>query len=89
MGKLITDWQCRAARSAINMTAQTLADEAGLSRRTVEDFERGKPIKASSVERITEALEVAGIVFDESGCVCRRPKPGTIPVEELNAENDE
>lgn len=73
MGKIIADWQCRAARSAVNMTAQTLAEEAGLSRRTVEDFERGKPIKESSIERIAQALEAAGAVFEENGCVNRRP----------------
>jgi transcriptional regulator with XRE-family HTH domain len=72
MGKNIADWQCRAARSAVNLTAQALADAAQLSRRTVEDFERGKPIKSSSVERIAEALEAAGAVFEENGCVNRR-----------------
>ena len=92
MGKIITDWQCRAARSAVNMTAQGLAEAADLSRRTVEDFERGKPIKPASIERISEALERAGVVFEESGSVNRRDvggAPGTIPIEDLNAENDE
>ena len=56
MGKIIAEWQCRAARSAVNLTAQALADAAKLSRRTVEDFERGRPIKASSIERIAECL---------------------------------
>ena len=72
MGKIIAEWQCRAARSAVNLTAQALADAAKLSRRTVEDFERGRPIKASSIERIAEALEAAGAVFEENGCVNRR-----------------
>jgi transcriptional regulator with XRE-family HTH domain len=92
MGKIITDWQCRAARSALSWAAQELADAASLSRRTVEDFERGKPIKASSIERIAQALEDGGIVFDEKGCVCRRgdgASPGTTPVEDLSAEHDE
>jgi transcriptional regulator with XRE-family HTH domain len=72
MGRIIAEWQCRAARSAVNLTAQALADAAKLSRRTVEDFERGRPIKASSIERIAEALEAAGAVFEENGCVNRR-----------------
>jgi transcriptional regulator with XRE-family HTH domain len=88
MGKIINDWQCRAARSALNWTAQALADAADLSRRTVEDFERGKPIKDSSIERLSDALAAGGIEFREDGCVCRRPSPGTIP-ENLSAENDE
>jgi len=88
MGNKIADWQCRAGRSALNWTAQELADAAELSRRTVEDFERGKPIKDSSIDRLANALEAAGIEFREEGCVCRRPAPATIPVEDLNAEND-
>jgi transcriptional regulator with XRE-family HTH domain len=89
MRKIITDWQCRAARSALNWTAQALADAAELSRRTVEDFERGKPIKGSSVERLSDALEAGGIEFREDGCVCKQSAAGTIPVENLTAENDE
>jgi transcriptional regulator with XRE-family HTH domain len=89
MGKIITDWQCRAARSALNWTAQALADAAELSRRTVEDFERGKPIKVSSIERLSDALEAGGIEFRVDGCVCRRPVPGTIPLEGLEAKDDE
>jgi hypothetical protein len=59
-----------------------------LSRRTVEDFERGTPIKGSSVERLSNALEAAGIEFREVGCVCKQPAEGTLPVENLTAEND-
>jgi transcriptional regulator with XRE-family HTH domain len=93
MGKIIADWQCRAGRSAVNMTAQALANAAELSRRTVEDFERGKPIKLASVERISEALERAGVYFDEKGCVCRRAEHSsdtvaTVPNADSNTESD-
>ena len=97
MGKIIADWQCRAGRSALNWKAQDLAEASGLSRRTVEDFERGKAIKEASIERIVKALEAAGVRFTDEGCVCLgggKPSTGeasggTISPHELNASNDE
>jgi len=98
MRKIIVDWQCRAGRGAINWKAQDLAEASGLSRRTVEDFERGKAIKESSVERIAQALEAAGVRFTDEGCIClpggktstgENTAAETIPFDGLSAENDE
>lgn len=83
-------WQCRAARAALDWSATTLEKESGVSRKTLTDFEGGKRrMQAANVNAILAAFDRAGVYFDKSGCVCRRPEPGTIPLENLNAENDE
>jgi transcriptional regulator with XRE-family HTH domain len=55
--------QCFLAREALGWAATDLARAAGVSRRTVADFERGGSLKASTVEAIQHALERAGVIF--------------------------
>ena len=60
--------QCRAARALIEMSQADLAEVAGVSSRTVLDFEAGKrkPIKAT-LTVIQQALESAGVEFTNGG----------------------
>jgi hypothetical protein len=51
-------------------------------------------MQGTNVSAVLSAFERAGVYFDERGCVCRRPDQSSatataIPIEELNAENDE
>ena len=55
--------QCFLAREALGWAATDLARAAGVSRRTVADFERGGSLKATTVEAIQRALENAGVIF--------------------------
>jgi transcriptional regulator with XRE-family HTH domain len=89
-------WQCRSARAAIGWDAGTLSKEAGVSRAQISAFENGhSKLQKGNVESIVAAFERAGVYLDEKGCVCRRDagvagtKAAAIPIEELNAENDE
>ncbi|HWA92059.1 MAG TPA: helix-turn-helix transcriptional regulator [Rhizomicrobium sp.] len=60
--------QCRAARGLIDMSQTQLAEAAGVSSRTVLDFEAGKrqPIKAT-LAAMQRALEEAGVEFTNGG----------------------
>jgi transcriptional regulator with XRE-family HTH domain len=60
--------QCRAARALIEMSQADLAEAAGVSSRTVLDFEASKrqPIKAT-LAAIQRALEAAGVEFTNGG----------------------
>jgi len=90
MSNNVDPWQCRAARAALDWSASKLEEESGVSRKTLTEFEGGKrKMQRANVEAILAAFDRAGVYFDESGCVCRRPAPATIPLENLNAENDE
>lgn len=63
----MTPAQCRAARALLGWTQEDLAKEAkGRTFRTVSDFELGKRLVAETVRDLEEALEEAGIVFDET-----------------------
>jgi transcriptional regulator with XRE-family HTH domain len=55
----------------LQWSREMLAKKAGISDRTLIDFERGarKPLK-NNLKAIREALESAGITITEKGCVC-------------------
>jgi transcriptional regulator with XRE-family HTH domain len=93
MSNIFEPWQCRAARAALSWTAAQLERESSVSRKALADFEGGKrKMQAANVSAVLSTFERAGVFFDEKGCVCRRDideTPGTIPIEDLNAENDE
>lgn len=60
--------QVRAARSLLSWSQQDLAAKAGVAISTLADFERGQrsPVPNNALA-IRKALEVAGIVFTETG----------------------
>lgn len=64
--KIILPWQCRAGRAALAISAQELGELAGLTRKTIEVFERELPVSGESVEKIVQALERAGVSFIET-----------------------
>ena len=55
----------------LQWSREILAEKAGISDRTLIDFERGarKPLK-NNLKAIREALESAGITITDSGCIC-------------------
>jgi transcriptional regulator with XRE-family HTH domain len=95
MSNTFEAWQCRAARAALDWSATTLEKESGVSRKTLTDFEGGKrKMQSANIEAVLSAFDRAGVYFDEKGCVCRRTGPSiataaSIPLADLNAENDE
>jgi transcriptional regulator with XRE-family HTH domain len=87
--------QIRAARGLVGWSQADLAAAAGLSRATIN---RAETIAASAetIAAIQDALEKAGVIFveangDGAGVRLKKRRAGrrSIPVEDLNAENDE
>ena len=63
---VLSPMQCRAARAALRMTLQQLADLAAVSKITVLRFENEKVIPNPGTMRlIRKALEAAGIAFPD------------------------
>jgi transcriptional regulator with XRE-family HTH domain len=97
---VISSAQCRAARALIEWSREDLAAASKVAARTIVDFERGarQPIHSTQAA-IRGALESAGVIFVEGngeGPGVRLRKGGaagaravSIPIEDLNAENDE
>lgn len=56
--------QCRAARGLVGMTQTELADESGVSLRSIAHFEAGErqPI-AENLAKLRTALEARGVAF--------------------------
>ena len=83
------------ARAGLGMTAEALAERAKVSKVTLSDFEIGKRSPhPRTLEAIKSALESAGVEFTNGNAPgVKLHKAGarvaTIPVEDLNAENDE
>lgn len=65
----MTRGQCRAARSWLGWSTRELATKAGVGESTVKRFEQGKDVRYSSAQKIKEALEAAGIVFEGKAVV--------------------
>jgi transcriptional regulator with XRE-family HTH domain len=70
---MITVEQVKAARKLLGWSQLTLSFEAGLSQRTVVDFETrvGQP-REKTVSRIQHALESAGVEFAAEGATGAR-----------------
>ena len=61
---MITKEQCRAARGLLDWTQQMLADQAGLSKTAINNFERGtNDVRGESLQLIHNAFEKADIEF--------------------------
>ena len=72
-----------------------LAENANVSRNTIANFETGQRVPvANNLAAIRAALEAAGVEFiaengGGAGVRLRKAGPAAIPVEDLNASNDE
>ena len=94
-----TPAQSRAARALLDWTQPKLAKSAALGLSTVVDFERARrAVSPEALAAIRAALELAGVIFvDENGegpgvrlrKTATGAKAASIPIEDLNAENDE
>lgn len=97
----LTSEQIRAARAMLGISAERLAEDAGLSLETVSAIEAGEGQVGDSLHGparpIRRALEAAGIEFidedEEGGCGVRfrgpqRSQEGIRP-ENLTAANDD
>jgi len=97
--KPITGAQLRAARALLRWSADDLAEKSMIGVATIRRAEgREGPlgVTAANESAIRSALESAGVVFvDENGegpgVRLRKggAKVASIPIEDLNAENDE
>jgi transcriptional regulator with XRE-family HTH domain len=89
---MVTSAQIRAARALLNWTVRDLAEKAGVHRNTVTRAETDATGPGHATAAIRAALESAGVVFSDSdGMVCVKldSQSRSIPVDQLNAENDE
>jgi transcriptional regulator with XRE-family HTH domain len=60
--------QVKMARAAVGWGVRELAKRAGLTANTVTRIENGADAKQSTMDRLQEALETAGVEFiDENG----------------------
>jgi transcriptional regulator with XRE-family HTH domain len=60
--------QLRMARAAVGWGVRDLAEKAGVTANTVTRIENGSDAKQSTMDRLQQALEDAGVVFiDENG----------------------
>jgi transcriptional regulator with XRE-family HTH domain len=96
----LTPAQCRAARGLLDWPQAKLAEAAKVGLSTVKGFEssRTSPVH-HNLSAIRAALETAGVIFvDENGegpgVRLRKIRqdnavPKTIPLDDLNADNDE
>jgi transcriptional regulator with XRE-family HTH domain len=99
-GALLTVAQLRAARGLLGWSQATLAEASGLSLPTIKRTElETVNVSTDAREKMRRALESAGVIFVEEngegpGVRLRKAgapgaKPASIPLEDLNAENDE
>jgi transcriptional regulator with XRE-family HTH domain len=60
--------QVKMARAAVGWGVRDLAKEAGVTANTVTRIENGADAKQSTMDRLQQALEAAGVEFiDENG----------------------
>ena len=88
--------QIRAARALLGKSQPEIALAAGVSTMTLKRAEGSgqPPASQEAFAAIRTALEAAGVEFiaengGGAGVRLRKPTPAAIPVEELNASNDE
>ena len=91
---LVTPEQCRMARAGLSLGVRELAEAARVSVGTVTRFEAGQGVPEMTVGLFQKALERAGVEFVSEGgdvgvWLRRAARAQGLPVEELNAANDE
>ncbi|WP_294328313.1 helix-turn-helix transcriptional regulator [uncultured Sphingomonas sp.] len=59
--------QCRAARALLGWTIADLAEAAGVGVMTVNRFENGKPVNATSAEALERTLLAGGVSLIAAG----------------------
>lgn len=59
----LTSDLARAARALTKVSAQVIADSAGLTRKQVRDFEKGRGLDDEKKARLRDALERNGALF--------------------------
>jgi transcriptional regulator with XRE-family HTH domain len=69
---LVTANQLHAARILAGLEQQELAERAGINRATVSLIERGEDTRLSTLNRIVEALEAAGVELHRGGAILKR-----------------
>jgi transcriptional regulator with XRE-family HTH domain len=73
--------QCRMARAALGLTVRELAERAGVSHDTIVRLEGGQELKESTVKKVRETFEAAGIEFTngmEPGLKIKSPDGATL-----------
>ncbi len=90
---MITTEQIRAGRAMAGVTKAQLATRVGISTTAMNNIEHGADAKCSTLRAMQAALEKAGVEFIADngggpGVRLRKCSGGSIPVEELNASND-
>jgi transcriptional regulator with XRE-family HTH domain len=60
---MTTSAQIRAGRALLGWSQSTLAEKAGLTRRTLTNIENGQRAADNTINELRRALESAGVVF--------------------------
>ena len=63
---MLTSDQVRAARALLRWSAQNLADESGVSWKTIQRMEASEGVPsatARNIEKIQKTLQAAGVIF--------------------------
>lgn len=83
--------QLKMARAALDLSVDALAGLAGLSHVEIGRLESGESGDEASAGRLRAVFEERGIEFIEADAVRARiaPAAATVPLEDLNSENDE
>lgn len=63
----LTPEQCRMARAALKWSVAELGERAAVRAMTVSSFERGGDAYASTIRKLQDACETAGVVFVGAG----------------------
>jgi transcriptional regulator with XRE-family HTH domain len=78
MAKL-TPEACRAGRAILKWSMRDLAAESGVAWTTINQLENGKPVRASTEERLAEAFAAHGVEItngDGTGARLRKDRQG-------------
>ena len=88
----ITPAQSRAARALLDWSQAELGARANLCDSTIREFEKGRRVPSmNNLAAVVRALEAGGVELTNGGQPGVRMKAAvaTIPLENLDASNDE